>query len=559
MRPYAVPESRGPGRFRGRRAGEEYPARCAVERVDPVRRRGARVASTTVAASASGALALRFAAALGLGLGVAAAPADAQSDRVAHNDAAAPMVEGRVVLDGWHERVPEARVQLLGSGALAVASVTSDAEGGFRFIGIDPGEYRLQASYNGVSSAVAGPLRVTAEEPIRGVDLVLPSPLYQRAMACRNVGGAGAGAGEDGLDPAAEKIPAVLAGVAYEVATATPVPGAVVTLGWTGPEGRPAQAETGTDAGGRFVFCGVEPSVALSVRAEALGRLTGTQDGVRVRPGALARMDVPLELRPDSAVRILDARAALRPDSAATLHGRLLDASTGGPIAGASVVLEGPELEAVTDAHGQFRLTGVPPGLHGFQVTRLGYDWRSQPIQIERGATMVVELRATPTAIGLEAVVVRASTVESRMAKAATQAPRILAGQRLYEAEQRAASLVEVIDHFPSLEIRNGRFETEEGVEWGVCIESSRALQRFAVPEQQTTLPWCEMIAIIIDGAPALRGSEMLKAMRLRQVESIEFLPPTGALRWGERAAINGALVIWTRGQGPHRDPDRGG
>jgi hypothetical protein len=109
----------------------------------------------------------------------------------------------------------------------------------------------------------------------------------------------------------------------------------------------------------------------------------------------------------------------------------------------------------------------------------------------------------------------------------------------------------------PSLQIRQGQFETYEGVQYGYCVESSRGLARLDAPEQQTTLPWCEMISVVIDGIETIRASEALHMARLREIESIELVPPLGAHRWGERAAVNGALVIWTRGRGPFRDGGR--
>ncbi|MEJ2185646.1 MAG: carboxypeptidase regulatory-like domain-containing protein [Gemmatimonadota bacterium] len=477
--------------------------------------------------------------------GPLAAPVSAQS------------IPGRVVLAGWHEPVPGALVQLLGPDLAPVATVRADSTGRFLFDGVADGEYYLQATLRGTSSAVEGPFRLPGDDLNAGIRLDLPSRLYDRARACLHDSVA-AGRPDQGVVAGGPAAVGVLAGVAYDELTATPLPAARVAISWKTADGVENTLRARTDGAGRYVFCRVPARVGLTVRLDVLGRVSAFHEGVRVQPGALARMDLSAQLMADTRVRVLGTTTGgANPDSLATLQGQLLDAATEEPIVDAVIALEGLQRQAVTDHNGYFRITGVPAGQHTFLVTRLGYDWRSEPIDVGPGATVVVELRAKPTAIALEAVVVRVSTPEMRMAKAATQAPRVLAGSLLGSAQERAASLEDVIHLFPSLRIRHGQFETELGIERGTCIESSRALMRYAIPERQTELPWCEMIAIVIDGAPTVRGTEMISMLLLKNVESIEFLPPTGALQYGERAALNGALVIWTRGRGPHRDPGR--
>lgn len=471
--------------------------------------------------------------------------------------AAAQSIPGRVVLAGWHEHVADARVQLLGPDLSAVAGTVTDADGRFLFPTVNAGQYYLQATFDGISSALAGPIHVPNDDLGDGVLLELPSELYDEARACLLETPTVPLSNADSA-AAAILTTGVLAGVAYDEVTTTPLPGARVTIRWGDAADADTRLETRTNAAGHFVFCRVPARVPLTVRLDVLGRVNAQHAGVRVQPGALARMDLSALLTATSRLRVLESTVAeANPDSLATVQGQLLDAVTEGPVAEASIVLEGVDGEVVTNQDGQFRITGVTAGEHAFRVSRLGYDWRSEAIDVEAGATVVVELRAAPSAIGLEAVVVRVTTPEMRMAKAASQAPRILAGTQLSDAEQRASTLEDVIRWFPSLQIRHGQFETDLGVERGTCIESSRALMRYAIPERKTPLPWCEMIAIVIDGAPTFRATEMVAALRLRNVESIEFLPPTGALRYGERAALNGALVIWTRGRGPHQDPGR--
>jgi hypothetical protein len=456
----------------------------------------------------------------------------------------AQSIEGRVMRAGWQEPVPGARVQLLSADFSAVTSTATDAEGWYRFLDVPAGEYYLQAVEGDAFSSIAGPVQVAADEALSDVDLTMRSELFERATRCLGSGGRGG--------------PAAVAGIAYDAGSDTPIPGANVRAEWLGPGGEAEVRWVEADASGRYVLCPLPSAVALTIWVEALGRVSERERGVRVQASSVARLDIPVYLAGAPSLRVLDARAGAVPtETAATLEGRLLDAETDGPIPAAEVRLGEGGLRTVTDAAGRFRFTGVEAGEVAFQVHRLGYDWQSERIEVAPGARMVVELRATPRAVALDAVVVRATSAEARMARGATQAPRVISGLRLREAEDRTALLGDVVREFPSLQIREGRFETTDGVEYGLCVESARAMHRYAVLEQQTSLPWCEMIAVVVDGAPVIRGAEMLFTLPLWQLESIEFLPPLGAIRWGERAAINGALVIWTRGRGPHRGERR--
>jgi hypothetical protein len=58
---------------------------------------------------------------------------------------------------------------------------------------------------------------------------------------------------------------------------------------------------------------------------------------------------------------------------AATISGRVVDARTGEPLIGASVVVEGTELGDATDLHGEYLITRVPVGTHRLGASYTGY------------------------------------------------------------------------------------------------------------------------------------------------------------------------------------------
>ncbi|MCE3008692.1 MAG: TonB-dependent receptor [Bacteroidetes bacterium] len=79
-----------------------------------------------------------------------------------------------------------------------------------------------------------------------------------------------------------------------------------------------------------------------------------------------------------------------------SLEGQVQDGSTGEPLVAASVLLEGTQLGAYTDAQGRFVLSGIPRGTYALQVSYLGYQtWVERQILIEGGVAQV-SIRMVP-------------------------------------------------------------------------------------------------------------------------------------------------------------------
>src|SRR5690606_29560756 len=108
---------------------------------------------------------------------------------------------------------------------------------------------------------------------------------------------------------------------------------------------------------GEWSFCSV-PAGAWRLDAW-LGELRAAAS-IDVAPGESS--SVILELAP--------AQAAVR---SGRLIGRVLDAETGLPIAGATVELPGSERWTLTGSDGGFSFPFVEPGDMAFHATRIGY------------------------------------------------------------------------------------------------------------------------------------------------------------------------------------------
>lgn len=78
----------------------------------------------------------------------------------------------------------------------------------------------------------------------------------------------------------------------------------------------------------------------------------------------------------------------------ASLHGTVI-ALTGGPVVNARVVAQGASGEATTNERGEYRLTGITPGVYKLTISAPGYD--DFEIQIKVAATGVTEADAVMT------------------------------------------------------------------------------------------------------------------------------------------------------------------
>ncbi|GMV05932.1 MAG: SusC/RagA family TonB-linked outer membrane protein [Gemmatimonadota bacterium] len=111
---------------------------------------------------------------------------------------------------------------------------------------------------------------------------------------------------------------------------------------------------------------------------------------------------------------------ALVPGGAAAqtgnVTGSVTAATTGQPINGAQVTIQGSSMGVLTNANGRFLITRVPPGAHRVQVVYVGYGTQSQEVSVTSGGTATAEFRLEVSAVDLDEIVVTgtAGAVERR-------------------------------------------------------------------------------------------------------------------------------------------------
>jgi outer membrane receptor protein involved in Fe transport len=92
-----------------------------------------------------------------------------------------------------------------------------------------------------------------------------------------------------------------------------------------------------------------------------------------------------------------------------TLAGAVTDKSTGEPLPGASVSIEGTELDATADEKGAYFVDNVPIGTYSINVEMMGYISVSKAdVAVKAGQRTIVDFKLGPTVFKLEEVVVTA-------------------------------------------------------------------------------------------------------------------------------------------------------
>jgi hypothetical protein len=362
--------------------------------------------------------------------------------------------------------------------------------------------------------------------------------------------------------------PGHVAGSVFDSTRAVPLAGADVRIAGT-------SMRAASDAAGRFRIGNVPAgSYVLTVehpRLDSLPPFPATAHRIEVTPGATstAALSVP-RLDQSSIGACPSAQQGAAPVTA--LFGIVSD-SAGIALPGAvlhfgwtayaetqtrGVVSAARQETTVTaDGRGRYWLCGVPAD-RNIEVVVVTGTVRSQQTLRTPSAPLFtgIQMRgpavAAPEPIPLDAIEV--ATTSAPRAGAYAGFPVAAPGSRLTGAalarlERQSASVPAVVGQLGG--IRTRTFRLPGGTEV-LCVESSRSTGLRG--------SGCTNAILVIDGIVTGQASgESLRSFRLNDFESVEFLIGTHAAHFGSNAVTNGALILWTRGRGPHRSPERNG
>ncbi|HWP82581.1 MAG TPA: TonB-dependent receptor [Bacteroidota bacterium] len=155
--------------------------------------------------------------------------------------------------------------------------------------------------------------------------------------------------------------------------------------------------------------------------------------------------------------------------------GRVKDASSGEPLIGANIVLEGTTLGAATDVEGYYVILNVPPGKYNVIVSSIGFTRKTvSGIQVNIDLTTTVDVSLDPTVVELEEVTVTAEIpvirkdLTSSEARVTSNEIRNMPVQEVHEVLSLQAGIT--VDRGGGIHIRGGR--TSEVAYWvdGVSV-----------------------------------------------------------------------------------------
>ena len=404
-----------------------------------------------------------------------------------------------------------ATVFLVGTGYAA----TTNESGVAVIDSLPPGEFELSYAHPlllfNQHIAAATPISVVSGAQLRRTVIV---PAYGQISGCSF--------------PEDPRLRGVLVGALRHDTSYVPLPGAQLTISWS--DGT-AQRVTTTDTSGRFVICGLPIGEAMIARASHFGRTAAPAAVDSI--GSVGFRAVELDF-----IRTAHATVTMR----------LTDWTSRQPISNATVTLPDVGVQTTSDARGAAVFTSVPAGLHKFRLEHVAYGTFEDTLRVS-GPT-VAEVRVPERAIALRPleVVVR-SAVETARRTRGTRAD-ILTREDIAKMENRAFHVGDLVKHIPSLRV----FEIRDrsGLRRGVCIESMRS-------QMELSAKGCNSVLLVVDGIVYNTQSpardvilQMLLDLPPNMLESVEYLSSAEAgPRYGTGSA-QGALVIYTRGNGPY-------
>ena len=140
-------------------------------------------------------------------------------------------------------------------------------------------------------------------------------------------------------------------------------------------------------------------------------------DRVVPLPGPMPRPAAP-KSTPPTPVRQQDDRKALADAAAnarsAQVLGRVLDAATGAPVAGAIVSMDTARVSARTDSAGKFQLQPVPLGNQTVSVRAMGYQPTQHPVAVVASDSVQLAFALQKSVLALEQAVVTGTAASAQ-------------------------------------------------------------------------------------------------------------------------------------------------
>ena len=92
----------------------------------------------------------------------------------------------------------------------------------------------------------------------------------------------------------------------------------------------------------------------------------------------------------------------------ADIIGMVADSTTGEPLPGANVFLEGTGMGDASDINGEYQISNVPAGSYSLITSYIGYETKTHIIQLKEGEDLIFNIELTAVILSTEAVIITA-------------------------------------------------------------------------------------------------------------------------------------------------------
>ena len=213
------------------------------------------------------------------------------------------------------------------------------------------------------------------------------------------------------------------------------------------------------------------------------------------------------------------------------ISGVIRDATTRQGISDVEVRLVNTEYRGITDGTGHFRIREVPPGAYAMNVRHLAYGERNDPISVEDGKEMQVELDMSTEPIELDPIVVSVRSEGEIQAMAV--GGRLISPAEIEAVRARSTDMGDLLAH----ENVPGLFMVRSGPQ--VCVGFRRG---------QVTMQGrgCLPAEVYINDIPA---SDPTIALNLpaEVIDRIIVVPPVEAGVMFKVGSAAGVILVYTR------------
>jgi hypothetical protein len=244
--------------------------------------------------------------------------------------------------------------------------------------------------------------------------------------------------------------------------------------------------------------------------------------------------------------------------AAQEIRGRVVEEANRRGIAGAEVTLVdaagGQIAQFVTADDGFFTLHTPRPGSYRIVVVHPGFTGDERVVRIAGAPVRLDAFVLTAQAVTLDPIAAEGRRARTGAGTSAFSRPSyVMAGARLARLEQVHASALAAMREFSGLRVRE--IPTRTGRPQ-LCIESTRQMP--SLGDAQRGVWSCNWVTIVLNGFTLMDPENTFRTLNLHEFESIEYLPPGGAgYQYGLAAGASGAIVLWSRGFGPHVNAER--